>query len=104
MSCFVASLMPLKISSHTFDSVYFTPSCGRSPYDHDLHSLAGSTILSIAYGLKVLPSNDPYIEVAEAGLFSLAKAAAPGAFLVDSLPFLKYVPDWFPGKSHTLVE
>ena len=24
-------------------------------------------------------------------------AAVPGAFLVDALPILKYVPSWFPG-------
>ncbi|KAK0234561.1 cytochrome P450 [Armillaria nabsnona] len=57
-----------------------------------IRHLAGSTILSIAYGLEVLPENDPYILAAEAGLCSLAKAAAPGAFLVDSIPLLKYIP------------
>ena len=62
------------------------------------HSLAGATIVSIAYGLDVLPSNDPYIAAAEAGLTTLAKACAPGAFLVDAFPVLKHVPDWFPGK------
>ncbi|KAK0187278.1 cytochrome P450 [Armillaria mellea] len=85
-----------------------------------IRHLAGSTILSIAYGLEVLPENDPYILAAEAGLCSLAKAAAPGAFLVDSIPLLKYIPglskfilkttcadkrvpillsDWFPGAT-----
>ncbi|KAF9016760.1 cytochrome P450 [Hymenopellis radicata] len=69
------------------------------PEDFYLHirHLAGATILGIAYGLDVLPKNDPYIQVAEAGLQSLAQAAAPGAFLVDALPILKYVPEWFPG-------
>ncbi|KAK0452985.1 cytochrome P450 [Desarmillaria tabescens] len=66
--------------------------------EHIRH-LAGSTILSIAYGLEVLPENDPYILAAEAGLYSLAKAAVPGAFLVDSIPLLKYIPDWFPGAT-----
>ncbi|KAK0486576.1 cytochrome P450 [Armillaria novae-zelandiae] len=64
-----------------------------------IRHLAGSTILSIAYGLEVLPENDPYIFAAEAGLCSLAKAAVPGAFLVDSVPLLKYIPDWFPGAT-----
>ncbi|KAK0440601.1 cytochrome P450 [Armillaria borealis] len=57
-----------------------------------IRHLAGSTILSIAYGLEVLPENDPYILAAEEGLCSLAKAAVPGAFLVDSIPLLKYIP------------
>ncbi|KAK0200298.1 cytochrome P450 [Desarmillaria ectypa] len=66
--------------------------------EHIRH-LAGSTILSIAYGLEVLPDNDPYILAAEAGLCSLAKAAVPGAFLVDSVPLLKYIPDWSQGAT-----
>ncbi|KAG7440108.1 cytochrome P450 [Guyanagaster necrorhizus] len=64
-----------------------------------IRHLAGSTILSIAYGLEVRPENDPYVLAAEAGLCSLAKAAVPGAFLVDSIPLLKYIPDWFPGAT-----
>lgn len=27
----------------------------------------------------------------------------PGAFLVDALPFLKNVPDWFPGAGFQTV-
>lgn len=35
--------------------------------------------------------------MAEAGLATLAKASAPGAFLVDIFPSLRHIPDWFPG-------
>jgi hypothetical protein len=59
--------------------------------------MAGETIMSIAYGLDVLPNGDPYIETAEQGVRSLMIAAIPGAFLVDMVPSLKYVPEWFPG-------
>ena len=53
--------------------------------------------MSVAYGLDVQPQNDPYITTAEQGVHSLVVAAVPGAFLVDALPFLKYVPEWMPG-------
>ncbi|THU83987.1 cytochrome P450 [Dendrothele bispora CBS 962.96] len=62
-----------------------------------IRHLAASTILGIAYGIDVLPSNDPYVEAAENALESLGLGIAPGAFLVESLPFLKYVPEWMPG-------
>ena len=60
-------------------------------------SMAGETIMSITYGLDVQPNNDPYVETAEEGVRSVVAAAIPGAFLVDMIPFLKYVPQWFPG-------
>lgn len=59
--------------------------------------MAGETIMSVAYGLDVQPQNDPYISTAEQGVHPLVAAAVPGAFLVDTLPFLKYVPEWMPG-------
>ena len=59
--------------------------------------MAGETIMSIAYGLDVQPNNDPYIEIAEQGVRPTETVAVPGAFLVDVIPFLKYVPQWFPG-------
>lgn len=60
-------------------------------------SQAGSTILDVAYGIKALPTNDPFIDAAERGMDSLAHAMKPGAFLVDTFPILRYIPSWFPG-------
>ncbi|KAJ7607915.1 cytochrome P450 [Roridomyces roridus] len=50
-----------------------------------------------AYGIDVLPQNDPYVNLAERAIHSIAYALVPGRFLVDSLPMLKYIPGWFPG-------
>ncbi|KAI5119818.1 hypothetical protein M0805_006951 [Coniferiporia weirii] len=57
----------------------------------------GATIMMMTYGHEVQPENDPYITIAEGGAAALAGAAAPGAFLVEVIPWLKYVPAWFPG-------
>jgi len=62
----------------------------------NLRRMAGETIMMIAYGLQVLPENDPYIATAELGAGTLLEAAVPGAFLVNMIPALKYVPDWMP--------
>jgi hypothetical protein len=59
--------------------------------------MAGETVLSIAYGLPIQPKDDIYIQTAEQGVHPLVAAAVPGAFLVDMLPWLKYVPEWMPG-------
>ncbi|KAJ7251374.1 cytochrome P450 [Mycena rebaudengoi] len=57
----------------------------------------GALIMSIAYGIDTLPSNDPYMETAEATIDALAQTAVPGRYLVDVIPVLKYVPAWFIG-------
>ncbi|KAJ7252511.1 cytochrome P450 [Mycena rebaudengoi] len=64
--------------------------------DHIRH-MNGSMIMSITYGIDSLPSNDPYMQNAEAVIKALVEASVPGRYLVDSLPILKYVPDWFFG-------
>ncbi|EMD32418.1 hypothetical protein CERSUDRAFT_118759 [Gelatoporia subvermispora B] len=63
-----------------------------------LRHVAASTIMKIIYGIDVSPQDDHYITVAEQALAAMAKAAAPGAFLVDFLPIqVKMIPEWFPG-------
>ena len=53
--------------------------------------------MKIGYGISVQESDDPYISIAEEALNGAAQAGIPGAFWVDFLPLLKYVPSWFPG-------
>ena len=60
-------------------------------------SLVGSNTLSMTYSINVRPYNDPYIKMAEEAASSTAELVIPGAFLVDIIPILKYVPEWFPG-------
>ncbi|KAF8576118.1 cytochrome P450, partial [Ramaria rubella] len=58
--------------------------------------LAGMIIMEVAYGLTAQPG-DRHIETAEKSMTALAEAAI-GAFLVDTIPILKYVPEWMPGS------
>ena len=64
---------------------------------HFFFSFVGSTTLSMTYSIDVQPYNDPYIRIAEEALVAIAEFLVPGAFLVDIIPILKYVPEWFPG-------
>jgi len=59
---------------------------------------AGSVILRIAYGYNAeTHKNDPLIDLAGEAMDQFGQAAVPGAWLVDVMPFLRYLPDWFPG-------
>jgi hypothetical protein len=53
--------------------------------------------MKIGYGIVVQDSKDPYISLAEVAVDGASEAAIPGAYWVDYLPILKYVPSWFPG-------
>lgn len=57
----------------------------------------GALIIEMVYGIKTLPTNDPYITVADNVIKLIAAASAPGAYFVDFIPILKYIPSWFPG-------
>lgn len=78
------------------------------------HSMAAALILDVTYGIHVLSSNDPYIDIAEKAMHGFGVASIPGRFLVvssfdfepnqlprlrpqNTIPVLKYVPTWFPG-------
>ncbi|TFK33964.1 cytochrome P450 [Crucibulum laeve] len=63
----------------------------------DIRQWAGEFSISVAYGLDVKPKNDPYIELTEDGNRTMLFAALPGKFLVNTIPILKYVPEWMPG-------
>jgi hypothetical protein len=69
--------------------------------EHTLHfirlSLVGSTTISMTYSINIRPYNDPYVKVAEEAMEATAELLIAGAFLVDIIPILKYVPEWFPG-------
>ena len=62
-----------------------------------IKSTFAATIMKIGYGISVQESDDPYISMAEVAMNGAAEAGIPGAFWVDFLPILKYVPSWFPG-------
>ncbi|KAF8524543.1 cytochrome P450 [Hysterangium stoloniferum] len=71
----------------------------ETPHDFMDHTrqLSGAITMDILYGIKVKPSGDPYLKLAEEALKVAAVAANPGTYIVDTFPILKYVPEWMPG-------
>lgn len=60
---------------------------------------AGTVILKVAYGYTVEPSNkrDPLVDLVDEAMEQFSKACIPGAWTVDIIPALKYLPEWLPG-------
>ncbi|KDQ53894.1 hypothetical protein JAAARDRAFT_197004 [Jaapia argillacea MUCL 33604] len=65
-------------------------------YDN-IRLVFAATIMDIVYGLVVTEKNDELVTISEAAVLSATLASVPGAYLVDFIPILKYVPAWFPG-------
>ena len=51
----------------------------------------------MTYSINVQHYNDPYIKIVQEAVGAASELVIPGAFLVDIIPILKYVPEWFPG-------
>lgn len=58
---------------------------------------AGAIILRISHGYEVKEHEDPFVDLADKAVDQFSKSTATGAFMVDIIPTLKNVPDWFPG-------
>lgn len=57
-----------------------------------------SFILRLSHGYTVDTTKpDPLVELARLAINDFTVANEPGALLVDSLPILRHIPDWFPG-------
>ncbi|KAJ3568002.1 hypothetical protein NP233_g6000 [Leucocoprinus birnbaumii] len=57
----------------------------------------GALSLSMTYGLPVKRVKDPFIKLSDTAFTSAVRAAAPGGYMVNILPFLRYIPSWVPG-------
>ncbi|KAG0702321.1 cytochrome P450 [Suillus ampliporus] len=58
---------------------------------------AGAIILRISHGYEVKENDDPFVDLADRALDQFSQSTAPGAFMVDIMPLLAKVPEWFPG-------
>ncbi|KAK7688870.1 hypothetical protein QCA50_007560 [Cerrena zonata] len=61
------------------------------------HLLLAAIMMDIIYGIQITDVTNKHVQEAEAWGQSINQALEPGRFWVDFMPFLKYVPQWFPG-------
>ncbi|KAJ3567440.1 hypothetical protein NP233_g6373 [Leucocoprinus birnbaumii] len=68
-----------------------------------MHNFLGGLSTSITYGLPIQRRNDPYVHHFEKTLASTTAISSPGGYLVNIIPLLKYIPEWFPGATFKKV-
>ncbi|TCD63400.1 hypothetical protein EIP91_005582 [Steccherinum ochraceum] len=70
-----------------------------------IHQAVTGIITRMVYGMRLKSMDDEYIELAETATRGFAQALIPGAYFVDILPILRYIPCWVPGvKGRKLAE
>lgn len=55
--------------------------------------------MEITYGIDTPLTSEKYIERAEEALEEMLQAGVPDAYMVDSWPCLKFIPEWVPGAA-----
>ncbi|KAG1867957.1 cytochrome P450 [Suillus subalutaceus] len=68
-------------------------------FAHHLRRTAAAIVMRISYGHEVSDKGDIYVTLADEAMQGLGMAGIFGSFLVDYLPFLKYVPACMPGAN-----
>ncbi|KAJ6466567.1 cytochrome P450 [Mycena vitilis] len=73
----------------------------NTPEDFSAHmkSLAAAIIMSTIYGYDIAPTHDRLVDLVDTTLIELGEAMFPGGFAVNTFPFLRHLPSWFPGCS-----
>ncbi|KAF8977284.1 cytochrome P450 [Cyathus striatus] len=64
---------------------------------HYLQRFATALVVKVAYGKDIVSDDDPYIDISNKGLESLTSCGSVGSTPIDFMPFLRYLPSWFPG-------
>lgn len=62
-----------------------------------INKAAGALILRLQCGYEVQEGFDPMVDLSERTTHWFTRIVAPGSFLVDAIPLLRYLPSWFPG-------
>ncbi|SJL15059.1 related to cytochrome P450 CYP2 subfamily [Armillaria ostoyae] len=64
--------------------------------DH-IQKTIGAVMLRIIYGYEMQEETDQFLELVDRASEYFALATTPGKFLVNSIPMIRHIPDWFPG-------
>ena len=66
--------------------------------------MVGSMLLKMVYGYEVESARpDPLVSINDRMVEIFASATVPGAWLVDMIPWLRYLPHWMPGTGFKSV-
>lgn len=65
-------------------------------HDHIEFAVA-ALVMEMTYGLNIENNEDQFLRAAVEAVDSATIAMVPGKFLIDVIPMLKHIPEWFPG-------
>ncbi|KAI8931867.1 hypothetical protein NX059_010772 [Plenodomus lindquistii] len=88
------------------EAVHFLLNVLDSPEDlfNHIKKEAGAVILKTTYGyIPEAHGRDPLVDMAGKTMEDFGDAMVPGRYLVDVMPFLRLLPDWFPGTGFKAV-
>ncbi|KAJ7366634.1 cytochrome P450 [Mycena albidolilacea] len=70
-----------------------------TPEDFVEHTktLASAIIMATIYGYDIKPEHDQFVHLADEGVKRFSEVVLPGGFAVNTFPFLRHLPPWFPG-------
>lgn len=63
-------------------------------YEDWFERYAGSLIMRLAYGKSIKSKDDPILHGVVKVAHDIERAASPGAYLVDMIPLLMWLPSW----------
>ncbi|KAG2138718.1 cytochrome P450 [Suillus bovinus] len=66
--------------------------------DHIRRNTA-AIFLNIAYGWKLADNDDHLVSMLQVAFDSIATLCLPGRWWVEGMPFLRFLPSWFPGAA-----
>ncbi|KAJ7639239.1 cytochrome P450 [Roridomyces roridus] len=64
---------------------------------HLAFKFAGTAVLNVTCGYQPKDENDSFLQLADESMRHFSELTGANAFAVDTFPFLRYVPEWFPG-------
>ncbi|PPQ81712.1 hypothetical protein CVT25_013442 [Psilocybe cyanescens] len=72
-----------------------------TPERFEAHSkmFSASLTISMMYGYEVKSVDEPCVTVADEAIMLGTRLLVPGASLINIIPSLRHVPEWFPGAS-----
>ncbi|KAK0478633.1 cytochrome P450, partial [Armillaria luteobubalina] len=75
----------------------FLKRISAKPEELSAHPKVSAVILQISHGYAIQEENDPFVKLAEETMEQFSLSSASGGFLVNFIPILRHVPEWFPG-------
>ncbi|KAF7348409.1 O-methylsterigmatocystin oxidoreductase [Mycena sanguinolenta] len=73
--------------------------CTPADFAAHIKTMTAAIVLDTVYGCDIKSMHDQFVHVTEEAGERLSESMLPGACIVNTLPFLRHFPSWFPGCS-----